>query len=189
VCALFEGKCEHGLAVIKSSRANLEAGLLKQKAFFELPRFALSTLESGAPGKLRRCEAAGRVNLRHAEHQIAFISLDDVPGVRTELVLNRVYETGGSIDPNNLFSPEKESQQLVEACKVVHMPMCDKDITDTQELARSKPAKVAEIEKQRAPLEHEIHVKPGIFEGIVDKRRIKVTRHGAARLNLYGSSV
>jgi hypothetical protein len=68
------------------------------------------------------------------------------------------------------------------------MPMCDKVIADTQELARSKPAKVAEIEKQRAPLEHEIHEKPGIFEGIVDKRRIKVTRHDA-RLNLYGSSV
>jgi hypothetical protein len=52
-----------------------------------------------------------------------------------------------------------------------------------QELARSKPAEVAEIEKQRAPLEHEVHVKPGIFEGIVDKRRIKVTRHGAARIS------
>ena len=60
VSPLFESECEHGLAVIKSSRANLEAGLLKQKAFFELPRFALRTLESGAPGKLRRCEAAGR---------------------------------------------------------------------------------------------------------------------------------
>jgi len=45
------------------------------------------------------------------------------------------------------------------------MPMCDKDVTDAQELARSKPAEVAEIEKQRTPLEHEIHVKPGSSKG------------------------
>jgi hypothetical protein len=46
-------------------------------------------------------------------------------------------------------------------------------------LGRSKPAEVAEIEKQGTPL-HEIHVKPGIVEGIVDQRRIEVTRHDAA---------
>jgi hypothetical protein len=75
---LFEGESEHNLAVIKNSRANLDAGLLEQKAFIALPRFALGTLEPGAPGKLRRCEAAGCVDLRHAEHQVAFIALDDL---------------------------------------------------------------------------------------------------------------
>src|ERR1019366_8277875 len=69
------------------------------------------------------------------------------------------------------------------------MPMCDKDVADAQELARSKPAEITEIEKQRTPLEYEIHVKPGIFEGIVDQRRIEVTRHSAARLKLYCRSV
>jgi len=37
--------------------------------------------------------------------------------------------------------------------------------------------------KQRTPLEYEIHVKPGIVEGIVDQRRIKVTRHGVAYID------
>jgi len=45
---------------------------------------------------------------------------------------------------------------------------------------RSKSAEVSEIEEQRTPLEYEIHIKPGIVEGIVDQRRIKVTRHGVA---------
>jgi len=175
--------------VIKKRRTNLEAGLLEEKAFIALPRSALDALEPGRAGKRRRCEVTRQVGLRDVEDQFSFVSIEKIPAIRPELVLDRVDETSGSIDANSLFSPEKESQQLVEACKVVHMPMCDKDITDTQELARSKPAKVAEIEKQRTPLEHEIHVKPGIFEGIVDKRRIKVTRHDAARLNLYGSSV
>jgi hypothetical protein len=67
--------------------------------------------------------------------------------------------------------------------------MCDKDIADAQELARRKAAKVTQIEKQRTPLEHEVHVKPGIMEGIVDQHRIEVTRHSAARLKLYGRSV
>ena len=49
---LFQGECEHDLAVIKNRRTNLEAGLLKQKAFIALLRFALKTLEPGA-GKLR----------------------------------------------------------------------------------------------------------------------------------------
>jgi hypothetical protein len=51
-----------------------------------------------------------------------------------------------------LLPPKKDPQQLVEAGEVVHMPMGDKDVADPQELATSKPAEVAEIEKQRAPL-------------------------------------
>jgi hypothetical protein len=47
--------------------------------------------------------------------------------------------------------------------------MCNKHIADAQDLARSEPAKVTEIEKQRTPLEYEIHVKPGIFKGFVDQ--------------------
>ena len=79
-------------------------------------------------------------------------------------MLDRVDKAGGSIDADSLFSPEKEPQQLVEAGKVVHMPMCDKDVADAQELARSKPAEFAEIEKLGTPLEYEIHLKPGIVE-------------------------
>ena len=39
VGALFEGESEHNLAVIEKCRANLEVGLLKQKALIALPRF------------------------------------------------------------------------------------------------------------------------------------------------------
>ncbi len=82
-----------------------------------------------------------------------------------------------------------ESQQLVEAGKMVHMPMCDKVVADAQELARRKSAMVVEIEKKRARLEHEIHVKPRISEGIVDKRRIKMSWHTSDRFKLYSGSV
>jgi hypothetical protein len=34
--------------------------------------------------------------------------------------------------------------------EAVHMPMCNKDVADAQELARSKPAEAAEIEKRRS---------------------------------------
>ena len=51
----------------------------------------------------------------------------------------------------------------------------------TRQAAEStKRDEVSEIEKQRTPLDYEIHVKPGIVEGMVDQRRIKVTRHGVA---------
>ena len=58
--------------------------------------------------------------------------------------------------------------------------MCDKDVADAQELARSKPGEVAKIEKQRAPFEHEIDVKSRIVEGIVDERGVKMERHGSS---------
>ena len=53
VSPLFEREGEDDLAVIEYSRTNLEARLLKQKAFIALLRFALKTLEPGAAGKLR----------------------------------------------------------------------------------------------------------------------------------------
>src|SRR5262249_20051240 len=119
----------------------------------------------------------------------AFVSVDKIPGVCLKLVFDRLDETGGSIDADSFFSPEKKPQQLVEAGEVVHMPMCNKDVTDAQELARSEAAEVTEIEKQGAPLEHEIDVKPGIVEGIVDQRRIEMSRHTSDRLKLYSSLV
>ena len=105
------------------------------------------------------------------------IALNKVPAVRFELVLDRIDETSRPIDVEGLLAPEKEPQQLVEAGEVVHMPMCNKDIADAHELARGKPAEVAEIEKQRAPLKHEIHVKTRVVEWIIDKRGVKVGRH------------
>jgi hypothetical protein len=102
--------------------------------------------------------------------------------VRLELVLDRVDETGRSVDTDILSRPTNALN--VEAGKVVHMPMRDKDVAGAQELARSEPAEIAEIEKQSALLEYQIHVKPGIVEGIVDQRRIEVTRHGAAYIGI-----
>ena len=53
------------------------------------------------------------------------------------------------------------------------------DVADTQELARSQSIEIANIEQQRAPLEHKVHVKARIVEGIVDERGIKMARHGS----------
>jgi len=57
------------------------------------------------------------------------------------------------------------------------MPMCDKDVAYTQQLARSEPAEVAEIEEQCATLEHKIYIKTGVVKRIIDKRGVKVARH------------
>jgi hypothetical protein len=60
--------------------------------------------------------------------------------------------------------------------------MRDEYVADAQELARSQPIEIANIEKQRAPLEHKVHVKAGIVEGIVDERGIETARHGSFAL-------
>ena len=82
VCALFEGKCEHGIAVIKKRRTNLEAGLLEKKAFIALPRSALEALEPGRAGKRRRCEVTRQVGLRDVEDQFSFVSIEKIPAIR-----------------------------------------------------------------------------------------------------------
>jgi hypothetical protein len=56
----------------------------------------------------------------------------------------------------------RELPRLLVEAKVVHMPIRDKDVAHTRELAKSKPAKV---EEQGTPLKHEIHIKHGIVEG------------------------
>ena len=117
---------------------------------------------------MRGHETPAAIDLRHLEHKVAFIAFNKVPAVRPELVLDRFDKARGSIDTDGLLSPEKQPQQLVETGEVVHMPVRDKDAADAQELARSKPAEIANVEKQRAPLEYEIQVKTGIAEGIVD---------------------
>jgi hypothetical protein len=86
----------------------LEAGLLEEKAFIALPRSALEALEPGRAGKRRRCEVTRQVGLRDVEDQFSFVSIEKIPAIRPELVLDRVDETSGSIDLNSLFSPEKD---------------------------------------------------------------------------------
>jgi hypothetical protein len=177
---LLEGESDHGLAMVKTGRANLQARLPEQKASFALLRFDLEALEPVAAGKRRRYEVPAQTGLRNAEDQIAFITLDQIPAIRFELVLDRVDEARGTINADGFLASEKEPQQLVEAGEMIHMSVGDKDIANAQELARWQPAQIAKIEKKRAPFKHEVDVKPGIAEGIVDQRRIEVSLHGAA---------
>jgi hypothetical protein len=144
--SLFNNKSEYGHAVIDDRRTHLEARLSEQKALIALPRFSLGALEPRAPRELPRCKAARLVDLRHAEDQAPVIALNEVPGLRHELVLDRVDKTGRPIDIEDLLTPEKEPQQLVEAGEVIHMSMYDKNIADAQELARSKTAEAAKVE-------------------------------------------
>ena len=142
-----------------------------------MPLFAVGALEARASGELRGLQAAGVVDLRYAEGEIPVIAPDEIPSICLELVFDRVDNACGAKDAKDFFPTKQASQQLVETGEVVHMEMRDEDVADTQELARSQSIEIANIEQQRAPLEHKVHVKAGIVEGIVDERGIEMARH------------
>ena len=95
-------------------------------------------------------------------------------------MLDRVDDALRAIDAERLLAPEQAAQQLIETGEMIHVEMRDEDVADAQQLARGKAREIAEIEQQRALLEHEIDVKARIVEAIVDELGIEMARHGAS---------
>jgi hypothetical protein len=134
------------------------------------------------PGEKREPHALRSVEFFHANGQFTVITLDQIPGVGSKLMLDGVDNARRPMDAKRLLPPEQEPQQLVETGEMVHMPMRDEDVADAQKFARAKPPKIAKIEKQRAALENQIDVKAGIVEGVVDESGIEVARHNSSGL-------
>ena len=114
---LLEGESEHRHAMVQRDRADLHAELLEDEAVAALPLFAIGAMEARVSGELRGLQAAGVVDLRHAEGEIPVIALDEIPSIRLELVFNRVIMPAGPKTPrifdqarrNNWSKPAKWS--------------------------------------------------------------------------------
>ena len=60
---------------------------------------------------------------------------------------------------------------------MIHMGVGDERMTDPQQLPRCEDVELTEVEKQRSPLEEEVHVEPGLAEGIIDQLGMKHRPH------------
>ena len=90
-------------------------------------------------------------------------------------------QPGWTEDANDLLPAKQHSEELVEADEVVHVPVGDEHVADTEELARRQRREVAEIEHQGAWLRIRGRRKGPVAERIVDKLRIEVPRHDSLR--------
>ena len=66
------------------------------------------------------------------------------------------------------LASEQHTQQMIEARKVVHVRMRDKDMREAHQLARWQHGDVAEVEQQCSPLVTKIDIQPRIAEYIID---------------------
>ena len=83
-------------------------------------------------------------------------------------MLDRVDDARRAMNPERLLPAEQTPQQLIEAREMVHVEVRDEDVADPPRLSWGKPPEISEIKQKRALLKDEIHVKPGIVEGIID---------------------
>ena len=72
---------------------------------------------------------------------------------------------------------EQHTQQMIEARKVVHVRMRDKDMREAHQLARWQHVDVAEVEQQRSPLVTKIDIQPRIAEYIIARHCKRLQQH------------
>ena len=94
-----------------------------------------------------------------------------------QLVFDLRDEVGPAEQHDAGLAPEHDAQQMIEARKVVHMRMGDKDVRQAHQLARRQRGDVAEIEKQRPPFVAKIDVQARVAERVVDETRFEDRAH------------
>ena len=124
----------------------LEAGFAQQQTAVRHALRLPLALEAGPPGKGRRRQSSVFAHFSHAEHWVALIPGDQVPGIGLELMLDGVDHPYGAIDIHGLFAAKKATQEIVEPGKMVHVPVRHENVADAQQLARGQRAEVAEVQ-------------------------------------------
>ena len=109
--------------------------------------------------------------------QVIRVIFYQVPCIGGQLIPHMVNERGGTEKAELFVSPKRDSQEVVEADKVIHVGMGDEDVADFEDFPRGKGVKIAHVEKEGPPVKHELNINPGITEGIMDRLWMKQGFH------------
>ncbi len=110
------------------------------------------------------------MHLRHEQLELVGVVCDQIPGIGAELVLDVIEERGRPVEMDAPVPPQGDPEEVIETDEMVHVGVGNEDVVDLQEFTRRQEMEVAEIEKERLVPVLEIHVDPGITEGIIDQR-------------------
>lgn len=121
----------------------------------------------------------------HQNREVGDLVLDQIPGVRMQLVLDLVNEVPRSVHAYAGVTAKANAQQAIKAGEVIHMRMRDEHVADAQQLARRQSGDIADVEQQGASLELEIDVDTRVTEDpihefcLIDRTHARATsEHG-----------
>jgi hypothetical protein len=92
-------------------------------------------------------------------------------------VLHLIEETARTGQMQRCGTVQTEAQQAIEAGKMIHVGVGNKNMTDAHELARGQRRHVAKIEEQGPATESEVDEQRGIREGSIDEPRLHEPGH------------
>ena len=103
------------------------------------------------------------------EGKIVCVVFDEIPGVGVDLVFYLAVETGRTEHGDMAVPAQTYAEQIIEPYEVIHMGVRNEDMIDLKKFSRTQIMKIAEIEKDGGTPILELHIYPGIAEGIIDQ--------------------
>ena len=141
-CAVFQNRCrnpERRLDVEHAIHARANVDCLSGKRIFQTkPR---------SVGRKRRSDFG------HDENEVAHVTVDEIPTIAMQLVLDVLNETCGAIKPDRLLPPDQHPQQAVKADEMIDMRVRDKDMLKPLDLARRQIRDITQVKQNRTLFE------------------------------------
>ncbi len=175
---LLDRETEAGRAVVEKRSANPKRRLVDKDAVVHTPRLERLAPKALVAAQARAARTPFRIDLPDIDNEVAGIVLDQVPGVRGELVLDLGRKSGRAVQAHAGVAAEADAQQPVEPDEMVHVRVRHKHVRNPQYLFWRQRREIAEIEQQRPFLEFEIDVQTRIAEGVVDECVGEYRAHG-----------
>ena len=158
---------------------HLEIGLGMKDAVDERAHASRFGRKAGLEPQARGPDHEVGVDFGDDENKIGGETINQIPAIGGELMMDMRHKAGGSVEADDLLPPHQKSQQPVEAEEVVDVRVRDEDVLEAQDLARRQTRNVAEIEHERALLEQGLDIERRVAGSPVDQERVQKGSHGA----------
>jgi hypothetical protein len=109
--------------------------------------------------------------------KIEDIPVDEIPGIRTELVLHLFDEVCRSIKVEYLLPAYEHAQQSIETDEMIDMGVGDEDMLQTLDLSRRQIGKIAEVEEHGMFFEQRFDIEGRIAFAPIQQARMQERAH------------
>jgi len=117
------------------------------------------------------------INFGHKKHEIADVTVDEIPTIAMKFVLDMLDEPLRPIEPDCLLAPNHHPQQSIKTDEMIDMSMRDKDVLKPLDLSRRQVRNVTEVEQDRALFKQCLNVEGRVSGSPVDKSRVQKRPH------------
>lgn len=107
-------------------------------------------------------------DLGYGKDQIGRETIDKIPTIGTELVVDLIDEAVGSVERDRLLPSDQHSQQVIKSDKVVDVRVRDKDVLETLNFSRRQMRYIAKIKHDRPLFKQRLDVERRIAGAPID---------------------